>query len=342
MKILLVGSSKPWSIERYFVKYLRQLGAEVVLYGSGDIVFDFHTKNLVNKVLFHSKLKTMYPEVNRGLLIEARRISPDVIWVFKGMEIYPETLRQLGREGFMLANFNPDHPFIFVGRGSGNKNVTDSVGCYDLHFCYQRQLQHDIKSRYNIETCFLPFAYEKDDVIYADPSDIKEVNKVCFQANPDPYRVEMISLFSCAGIAVDVFGHGWQKTRIGKMKGVTAHPLANRSDFWQMNQSYRVQLNLFRKHNFGSHNMRTFEIPVVGGIQLTPFSEEQAEFFKEGEEVFFFRSNEDLIDTARNLMARSESEIAEVRFQARKKSLETPCAFSDRAATVYEAFKAMR
>ena len=66
------------------------------------------------------------------------------------------------------------------------------------------------------------------------------------------------------------------------------YPIASRPDFWRKNQEYRVQLNLFRQYNEGSHNMRTFEIPAVGGIQLTEYSTEQADFFKEGEEIFSF------------------------------------------------------
>src|SRR2546423_266143 len=112
MKVIIAGNSKSWAIERYFIKYLRAAGIEVILYPSGDIVHDFHTKNLFNKILFHSKLVTKYPRVNKGLLTAAREEKPDVIWFFKGMEVYPETLQQLKKEGFRLANFNPDHPFI--------------------------------------------------------------------------------------------------------------------------------------------------------------------------------------------------------------------------------------
>jgi spore maturation protein CgeB len=339
MKILIAGNNKTWSIERYFRKYLEMLGAEVIFFPSGDIVYDFHTKNVVNKLLFHSKLVTKYPYVNRELLNVSRTTRPDVIWVFKGMEIYPDTLEKLKQEGFRLANFNPDHPFIIPNKGSGNRNVSDSVPLYDLHFCYQRKLQQEIEQGFGVRTAFLPFAYDHEDVQYIDPASIDEINKLCFQANPDPYRVQVIEKLAEEGIAVDVYGHGWDKTSIASKKGVSVHPIASRAEFWKKNQQYRVQLNLFREYNYGSHNMRTFEIPVVGGVQLTVYSDEQAEFFEAGKEIFFFNDPADLVVKAKEILSMPAENIRAIRQQARDRSLNSGYSFKDRAQTVFETFR---
>ena len=339
MRILLAGNSKSWAIERYFMKYLSALGAELILYPSGDIVHDFHTSSFLNKVLFHSKLVTKYPLVNKGLLQKAREVKPDVIWVFKGMEIYPETLQQLKTEGFRLANFNPDHPFIITSKGSGNKNVVDSVGLFDLHFCYQHQLQREIEQRFKIPTVFLPFAYDAGDVTFVSPVEITEINRLCFQGNPDAYRVRIVNLLAEEGILIDVYGHGWDKTEVAGKKGVSVYPIANRAGFWRKNQEYRLQLNLFREYNFGSHNMRTFEIPVVGGVQLTTYSEEQAEFFAENEEIFFFRDEAALVNKTKEILSLPAERVGTIRENARRRSLASGYSFADRAKTVYEAFE---
>jgi spore maturation protein CgeB len=339
MRVLIVGSNMHWAIERYFVKYLSQYGATVFQYVAPDIVFKYHSKNLFNKLLFKSKIKTGYREVNLGLLQKANEIKPDIIWVFKGMEIFPQTLLELKRRQFKLANFNPDHPFIIISSGSGNKNVTESVGLFDLHFCYHLQLQKEIEERFHIPTVFLPFAYEESDLVYTDPASIVEIKKVCFQGNPDAYRVGMLSLLADAGFAIDIYGQGWQKTRLVKASGVEIHEIATRPEFWKKNQEYRVQLNLFRQYNVGSHNMRTFEIPAVGGIQLTEYSDEQARFFKEDYEIFFFRIKEELIKKTSELLNMPADKIGSIRNQARKRSLESGYSFADRALTVYNAFK---
>lgn len=338
MKILVVGSNSDYAIERYYVKYLKELGAEIYLFPSADTVFGFHSKNIINKILFHSKIYTAYKLVNKELIKIAYNFKPDVIWVFKGMEIYPETLKILGKD-FKLANYNPDHPFLYSSRGSGNTNVRNSVGLYNLHFCYHNELMNHIQHEFNIKTVFLPFAYDETDIIYTDQKSLIELNKVGFQGNPDDYRIEQLEILSKSGIEIDVYGIGWRKTKLVKNSKIKLFNIVPRAEFWKLNQIYKVQLNLFRQYNFGSHNMRTFEIPAVGGIELTPFSDEQATFFKEEEEIFFFRNDTEMIEKVKAIISMSQLEIEYLRSAARKRSIESGYTFKNRSKTVLESFK---
>src|SRR5665213_706753 len=205
MKVLLVGSDFEYGIERYYIKYLRQSGVEVIHYAAPDIVFGKRSKNLLSKVLFKAGLVTRYGYVNRELIRLSEHHHPDVIWVFKGMEIYPSTLTRLRRK-FKLANYNPDHPFIISSRGSGNKNVTNSVGLYHLHFCYNRHLQKQIEDIYNIKTVYLPFGFELSQEEFLAATKEPEINRICFIGNPDKVRVEIISLLAKNGFDVDIYG----------------------------------------------------------------------------------------------------------------------------------------
>ena len=339
MKVLIVGSNKSWAIERYYLKYLKDFGAEIFHYPSADIVFDYHSKNLFNKILFKSKIRTGYQEVNEGLIKMAAAVKPDIIWVFKGMEIYPQTLRLLRSKGHKLANYNPDHPFIIISSGSGNKNVTDSVGLYDLHFCYGNSLRKEIEERFQLPTVFLPFAYDESDVSYTPPGQIVEIPRLCFQGNPDAYRAGILNMLVRSKIPVDVYGFGWEKTDLMKSSEMNVFPIASRPDFWRKNQEYALQLNLFREYNFGSHNMRTFEIPVVGGIQLTTYSEEQAGFFEEGKEIFFFHDPAELVQKAKAILSMPAEQARRIRENARARSLASGYSFADRAKTVFKAFQ---
>ena len=340
MKLLIVGSDSPYAIERYFVKYLREMGVEINHFPSADIIFNYHSKNFFNKILFRTKIKTRYGMVNKKLLMIAYSFKPDIIWIFKGMEIYPETLKLLNHD-FKLANYNPDHPFLITSRGSGNKNVRDSVGLYHLHFCYHNELLKHIENEFKIHSVFLPFAYDGSDIVYRDPSGLAEIKRICFQANPDAYRVKIVQMFTEAGMEIDVYGVGWDKTGLNKNKRVRIFEIATRSVFWKLNQQYRVQLNLFRQYNMGSHNMRTFEIPAVGGIQLAPYSEEQAMFFKDGKEIFFFRDDKEMLNKAMEILAYSDNEARKIRDAARSRSLRSAYTFEDRSQIVYNAFKEM-
>jgi spore maturation protein CgeB len=338
MKVLLVGSDLDVAIERYYKKYLTDFGVEIYHFAAPDIVYRFHSANIFNKLLFKTGVYRKYGFVNRELIRIADEFQPDIIWIFKGLEIFPSTLEKL-RVKFRLANFNPDHPFIIIAGANGNSNVKNSVGLYHLHFSYHSALVRRIQEEYKIRAVFLPFAYDRFDLEYRPPETVSEILRLCFQANPDAWRVKKIKILADAGIPVDVYGHGWRRTSLMDYKNVTLFPIAARTKFWLLNQEYRIQLNLFRKYNNDSHNMRTFEIPAVGGIQLSPYSEEQAEFFVQNREIFLFRDDAEMIAMAKRLLNMSRPETENFRKAARDRSIQSPYSFEDRALTVYKAFQ---
>jgi hypothetical protein len=338
MKVLLVGSDFKFGIEQYYKKYLMEQGVEIIHFPAPDIVYKQLTKNVFNKILFKLGWRTGYKKINQDLLKMAEEHKPDLIWIFKGMEIYASTLKELGRN-FILVNYNPDHPFIISGPGSGNKNVTGSVGLYQLHFSYNSILRKQIEEQYKIKTAFLPFGYELSGVEYAKAQQVQEIHKICFIGNPGKSRVDTIGFLAKYGFPVDVYGHGWNSTALNGMKGVDIYDAVYGMEFWRKIRQYRVQLNIYRKHNIDSHNMRSFEIPAIGGIQLAPYSAEMAGFFEEGKEIFFFRNEADLLKQAKKLMSADAHEIAEYRQAARDRSVNSSYSYRDRAVTVYENFK---
>jgi spore maturation protein CgeB len=339
MKVLIVGGNKSWwAIERYYIHHLEELGAEVQVFASPDIIFDYHSKNIFNKILFKSKIRTGYASTSAGLIEKAESFKPDVIMVFKGMEIYPSALEKL-RKKFILTNYNPDHPFIIKSVGGGNKNVTNSVGLYHLHFCYNSLLQREIEEKFHLPTVFLPFGYELSEKDYLIAETGPELPKVCFIGNPDNTRKTIIEEIASSGFPVDVYGHEWQKTGLRRSENIKICNAVNGLDFWKMIRSYRVQLNIFREHNLGSHNMRTFEIPAVGGIQMAPYSEEHVSFFEDGKEIFLYKNQDDILAHLKNLINAPVEKASEIRRAARARSVNSHYTYRDRAITVYNTFQ---
>jgi len=339
MRVLIVGSNLDYALERYFVKHLSDKGVTVKVFASADQVQTAASKSFSRKVLFRLGLKTGYRKINDELLAEAATFRPDIIWVFKGMEIYPRTLSLLKKKGIRLVNYNPDHPFVFSGRGSGNDNVTNSVKLYDLHFSYHGQVIEQIRHRYNIPVVSLPFGYELTDDAYAEAASQEEINKVCLIGSPDKTRIRIICSIAESGFQVDVYGNNWNKKAFSGYPGVKVYPAVLGQDFWNRLRQYRVQLNIFRKHNIGSHNMRTFEVPAVGGILLSPFNEEQAGYFEVGKEVFYFYDEKDLVQKIGAILAMPKKEIERVRENARRRSLLSDYSYSKRAEIVIETFQ---
>ncbi len=337
MKILIAGQFRNWAIERHYTRYLKEY-AEVDTFPAEDIFDDFYHKSTAHKLVFRMGLSAIYKKIARRLIEKATSFRPDVLLVFKGMRILPEALTALKRRGIRLANYNPDHPFLFSSRGSGNANVSNSIGLYDLHFCYSRDVQRRIGRDFGIATAFLPFGYELAPAVFDKISEEAEIPRACFIGNPDPLRVDYLQSLAATGLPVDVYGHGWHKTLPPTTK-LHIHAAVYGEEFWRKMRAYRVQVNIFRPHNVGSHNMRTFEIPAAGGIMLAPDSAEHREFFAGGNEAFFYKDKEDLAAQARYILGLSATAANAIRQQARQRSTGSGYDYRHRAG---EAFDALR
>ena len=79
-------------------------------------------------------------------------------------------------------------------------------------------------------------------------------------------------------------------------------------------------------------NLRSFEVPMCGGIQFCQYNEELADYFEENKEILFYRSEEEMIDKARFYLRPEQSQARMAIRQAARKRAEAEhtwfCRFS--------------
>lgn len=330
-KILLVGSDQVWSLERVYLKYLKQARVEAELFGAQSIFYQYYQSSLLNKIFFRAGFSNIYKSINQQLLERVRVFRPGIIWIFKGMEIFPATLRELSGMGCILANYNPDNPFHFSGAGSGNKNITDALHDYHLHFSYSFSIKSMLEAM-GLNARLLPFGFEVSEEVYTQARAQQEVIKTCFLGNPDRIRAAILDRLAENGIDIDVYGHDWKK--FVHHPSITVFNAVYGDDFWKVLGKYRVQLNLMRPHNVDAHNMRSFEIPAIGGIQVAPDTPEHRKYFTEGKEIFLFNSLSNCIPLIRSLLDMSKTEADAIRIAARQRSVNDGYSYRDRAMQV--------
>ena len=327
-RLLVVGSVKSYGIESFYITHIRDFGMEVKNFPAQEMFSEYYDQSLINKIVFRLGLSSVYRNINIKLKKFVEEFRPEAIIIFKGMELYPETLAWVRGQGILLANYNPDNPFIFSGRGSGNANITNSIKYYDLHFTYNSSVQRQLSQKYKMKVAFLPFGFEIKEGLYGACCLEPEVKAVCFLGNADKKRSDFVLQLAKRGIGVAVYGAGWDKFE--GIENLDVHGLIYGDAFWKVLRKYRIQLNLMRVHNEDSHNMRTFEIPAIGGIMLAPDTLEHRSFFTEGE-AFFFSDLESCISKITFLMSKSDEEAAAIREAARSRSIRSGYSYRDRA-----------
>lgn len=328
MKLFIAGSEEVWSLENHYSKHLAEAGVEVRVIPVQSVFYKYYNKSIAHKILCRAGLSGIGRAIENLVKTAIAEGQPDILWVFKGMEMAPALLRWVKERGVRLVNYNPDNPFIFSGKGSGNRNIARSIGLYDLHFTYDRSIRSRIEREYKIPCSILPFGFEVSEALYTECLAQEEVVKICFLGNPDTHRAAFIRQLA-EEFPIDVYGHGWEK--FSAPGNIRCYPPVYGDEFWKVLSRYRVQLNLMRPHNPDSHNMRSFEIPGIGGIGLFPRTPDHCSFFEEKAEIYMYGELAECKKWAGVLLQMSREEAGRLRVTAREKSLVAGYTYRDRA-----------
>lgn len=278
-------------------------------------------------------------KMDKLLIQQVERFKPDVVLIFKGMEISKTSLSKIRSKGIKLVNYNFDHPFDFFSRGTGNRFVLEAIPYYDLHISYSSIIARQVSDKFRVKSAQIPFGFQLtlDQFEKVMQANLKEINRVCFVGNPDSLRIQAIHELLVSEIPIDLYGFGWEKVFKEKNSYLTIHlPRVKRSfwsdplEFWCKLRQYRVQLNFYRPHNIGSHNLRVFEVPAVGGILLTPHSEEVEGYFKRDEEIIFYNDIESLKFQCKKLLKMEPEQVNHIRNKARNRSIECDYSYKHR------------
>jgi hypothetical protein len=331
VKILAPVSGNHWAVPDCYFRGLVNAGADATPYDIGEA-----PTSLVGRILRRFERMTGSGAAKRlEAAVDAAR--PDILVVFKGFDYPPAVLRRIAARGVILANYNTDHPFRFFSPGSGNAKVRDSVPLYRLYMTYSRPIGRELEVANPEQTVLvLPFGHAIDDALYDELAREAEVVRGCFNGNPDEERADAVRFLADNGVPMDLYGYGWEKF-VTPTENLRICTPEGGLDMFRILRRYRFQLNLFRPHNEGSHNLRTFEVPSVGGISLGPDSPEHREFFIADRDAFYFADHEEMLAEALKLLALPVEAADSIRRAARDRTVALRAHFDDRARVMLAA-----
>ncbi len=335
-KILIIGSSERNSIDLFFNKYLKEYKYEVLFFSSHSFFCKYYS-SFFNKIIFFFFPFIIFNRINKKLKNEFLLFLPDITLIFKGMEIYASTLNFIKKFGCKIVVYNADNPFIFSGRGSGNANILKHIPLVDLYLSYDTKIVKNLIKSFGIASDRLPFGFDLPLKFSINLCEKSEILKVCFIGNPDKYRAKFILKLAKHGIKIDLFGTHW-KSFISH-KNISIYKPIYDDEFIMLSSRYRIQLNLLRRHNLFSHNMRTFELSSTGAIQLAPFTFDHFTFFKNGSEIFLFSDFDNCIYLVNHILSLSFDEAYKIRLNAIHRSFNSGYSYKHRVDLLLNIFK---
>lgn len=292
--ILIAGSLAKGALEHQYTRGLKNIGLNVQTIDIQEPLFRYKAKSLVNKLFSKAFPKVFLYEFNKQFFQYVKEICPDIVLIFKGMELFPETIEKIRTYTKLLVNYNPDHPFKFFSPGSGNSYIRHSLPFYDLHISYSKSIVSRLHKEFQLNAECVPFGY--DETVVPRVSELGLEDEFIFIGAWDKQRAKAFNKLSSS---ISIYGPGEWKTRTNNLKNVKEfykHQALYDSEYINASHSAAGCINLLRKQNLieGSHNMRTFEVCGYGGLLISQRTEEQQSFFEEDKEAIYFDSIEEL------------------------------------------------
>lgn len=243
---------------------------------------------------------------------ELRHHRP-LVWIDKGITIWPSTLRELrsANPGVRIVGYSPDS---MADRPFNSRHFLRSLPEYDAFITTKSFGVAELGALGARKVVYSPSGY--DPATHRPPVgtlDESAMRDACFIGTFEEERARSIVALCRSGIAVDVFGNGWERLRKSPPKGLRLNSAAIGAEYALQLRSHRIALCFLRKLSRDQHTQRSVEIPACGAFMLAERTPEHEELFKEGREAEYFASDEELVDKARRYLVdhRARERIAE-------------------------------
>lgn len=233
----------------------------------------------------------------------------DIIWIDKGVTIYPETLQYIKRKSSktVIISYSPDNMAL---RHNQSQQYLECIPLYDYIITNKSYILDDMRRLGAKDICFVNNSYEST---FHYPriltsKDYQEIGgDIGFVGAWEKERCESILYLAQHGLNVRVWGGGkWLKYR-GMYPNLKIEDKGLYSENYAKSfKAFKISLCFLRKMNYDLQTTRTVEIPACGGFMMAERTIEHQAMFEENKEAVFFSSNEELLEKCKYYLVHEE------------------------------------
>jgi hypothetical protein len=310
MRILFVGDLSPFQTTEARRDSFLKLGFPVetvdqreFLGGAGPLLTKLNHWTLLTPGVF---------ALNRRILEQARRFAPDLIWIEKGVYVFPRTLRALRapRTALLVYHNTDDWRGRVRLRRIHWRFLLRAIPLYDVHITSNL---HNVRE---FEQAGFPRVHHMELAAHPgirDPGPIPEEWRrrmgapVGFIGHWEPATERLMLHLLRNGVGLRIYGHNWEQAREREaLRGACAFTTVWGEDFARTVLSFDINLGIISKENRSHTATRTFQVPALGAFLLHERNELVTRYFAEGVEAEFFGSAEELLRKCRHYLDHPE------------------------------------
>jgi spore maturation protein CgeB len=233
-------------------------------------------------------------EFNIAIRKKIELFSPDVVFVYKGAFMQPQTLQFARQHKCKLVLFYPD-----VSMTAHGANIPACIPLYDLIFTTKTFGIKDMEAKYGVKNArFIPHGFDPEihrKLVISDADKAKFGCDVSFIGTWSPKKEQWLTVLKtkCPEVNLKVWGEQWQKSATAALKPSIQFTGVVGDLYAIAIQCSKINLGILSEQVSGASSgdlitSRTFHIPGSSGFMLHERNEESVLYFKENEEAGFF------------------------------------------------------
>lgn len=279
--------------------------------------FAQYGSRIERSLLYRANFGRGIRRLNQALQAAAEATHFDILWIDKGVWIYPETLHAMRKRATRTfsVHYTPDAQLV----DNQSRHFVQCVPLYDLLVTtkpFELSAYLSIGAR-EVQLVLQGYGAQFQSAaggLTSGPS-----SAVTFVGHYQPHYAERLRAATTATDCLSIWGPNWPRYAA---RNAWARNAVKGNGLW--GESYPaalrgagIALGLLGKHIPETTTTRTFEIPATGTFMLAERTDDHLALFEEGKEAEFFTSDDELAakirfylahDAAREAIARAGRE----------------------------------
>jgi glycosyltransferase involved in cell wall biosynthesis len=277
--------------------------------GNGWDVVEFRTRTVTGILSEGSLLGRARPAwalsaVNDALLKAVQNVKPDIIFLWRCIDILPNTLKAIRKTlpNTNIVVYHNDNPYDGLFNRIKFRHYLAGLRYAHVTAVYRpKNLEHALAHGAPRSELLMPsFIRSLHRPTIGDTS-----HQVVYIGHYEQDgREKAIYALHEAGIDVRVYGTGWEAIQ-KKTPWLASQPIQRvwGEDYVRVLSGSRISLAFLSSQNQDVYTRRCFEIPACGSVLVAPRTKELAQIFHDDEEAVLWGSTGELVEKVRYLLA---------------------------------------
>lgn len=301
MRIVYVGDLDAGGTCMQRMKALQDLGHAVEPVDNRLFAERNSLRGFASRVSYRLRRPLDFAGVNRRILELCRTSDPDLLWIDRGLTVWPGTLAEARRirPGVVIAGYSPDD---MGSRHNQSEYFVRGLPLHDIYFTNKSYGVAELKALGVPRVEFVANNYDRSThrPIALTAGDMEKYGaEAGFIGTYERFRAQSMLHLARNGVPVRIFGDHWPDMSGSPPALKFAGKAIYADEYVKAICAAKINLCFLRKLNRDLQTTRSVEIPACGAFMLAERTDEHLGLFEEGKEAEFFSDDAELLAKAR-------------------------------------------